>query len=122
MKIVISKCFGGFSLSTEGFELLLNLKGIAYEKKDRELDADSLIKTDFYEVGHAGDPEHYILEYDYFYDRSDPDLIAVVEKLGDKANGFAAELKIVEIPDGVEYIVQEYDGIEWIAEKHRVWT
>lgn len=53
--------------------------------------------------------------------RSDPALIQAVEELGDAANGDYAELKIVEIPDGVEYTIEEYDGLEHVAEKHRTW-
>jgi hypothetical protein len=30
-------------------------------------------------------------------------------------------LEIVEIPDDVEYTIEEYDGLEHIAEKHRTW-
>ena len=33
-----------------------------------------------------------------------------------------SELKVVEIPDDVEYDIQEYDGNEWVAEKHRTWS
>ena len=51
--------------------------------------------------------------------RSDPKLIQVVGELGEAANGRFAELRIVEIPDGVEYEIEEYDGREWISEKHR---
>lgn len=53
--------------------------------------------------------------------RNDPKLIEVVEQLGDKANGANARLNIVEIPDDVDWIIQEYDGVEWVAEKHRTW-
>jgi hypothetical protein len=38
------------------------------------------------------------------------------------ANGLHANLKIVEIPGDIEWLVQEYDGAEWIAEKHRTWS
>ena len=31
-------------------------------------------------------------------------------------------LEIVEIPDGIAYEIEEYDGQEWIAEKHRRWS
>jgi len=54
-------------------------------------------------------------------DRNDPFLIQVVEELGDFANDRYAQLKIVEIPDDVDWCVQDYDGYEWIAEKHRTW-
>jgi hypothetical protein len=54
-------------------------------------------------------------------DRGDPKLVQVIEELGDAANGAHAQLAIVEIPDGVEYTVEEYDGSEHIAEAHRTW-
>ncbi len=54
-------------------------------------------------------------------ERNDPVLIQIVEELGEAANGGYAELKIVEIPDDVEWQIQEYDGIEWVAEVHRTW-
>lgn len=53
--------------------------------------------------------------------RTDPDLVAVVEALGEAANGNHAELRVVEIPDGIEYGIDEYDGIEQVAEAHRSW-
>lgn len=62
--------------------------------------------------------EIYSWEYEH---RTDPKLVAIVEKLGDKANGKYAELKVVEIPDGVDWTIEEYDGVEWVAEKHRTW-
>lgn len=54
--------------------------------------------------------------------RNDPDLVAVIEKLGKKANGNHAELGVLEIPDGVEWELYEYDGIESVEEKHRSWS
>ena len=53
--------------------------------------------------------------------RDDPKLIQVVEELGEKANGPCAELSIVEIPDGVKWEIDEYDGNETIHEVHRSW-
>jgi hypothetical protein len=55
------------------------------------------------------------------YERHDPNLIQVVEELGKAASGSCANIQIVEIPDGVEYVVSEYDGNEHIAEAHRTW-
>lgn len=53
--------------------------------------------------------------------RNDPKLVACVEKLGKEASGGFAQLKIVEIPDDVDWYVEDYDGLEWVAEKHRTW-
>ncbi len=55
-------------------------------------------------------------------DRTDPLLIKIVEELGEEANGRCAELKIVEIPDGTDWEIDQYDGLETIDEKHRSWS
>jgi len=59
--------------------------------------------------------------YKYNNDRTNPELIKVIKKLGKKANGTCADLKIVKIPNDIEWSIEEYDGIEWVAEKHRIW-
>ena len=92
MKIVINTCYGGFGLSELAQE--------EYLKKRPDT------KDTFYDKDVA---------------RTDPDLVDIVEKLGDKANGWAANLKVVEIPDGTQYVIDEYDGIESIHENHRSW-
>jgi hypothetical protein len=38
-----------------------------------------------------------------------------------KAGSRFACLKVVEIPDGVEWELNDYDGMEHIAEVHRTW-
>ena len=63
-----------------------------------------------------------VITYDFNIPRNNPVLVEVVEQLGEAANGDLAELKVVEIPDDVQWTVEEYDGAEWIAEKHRTWN
>lgn len=53
--------------------------------------------------------------------RTDEDLIKVVEELGEKANGDHARLRIVDIPDDLDYEIDDYDGIETLRETHRTW-
>lgn len=48
-----------------------------------------------------------------------PLLVQVVEELGDRAGGPCACLKVVEIPADVKWTIEEYDGLEWVAEAHR---
>ena len=53
--------------------------------------------------------------------RDDLELISVVEKLGSAASGHGTALKIVDIPDDVEWEIVKYYGREVIQEKHRTW-
>jgi len=59
--------------------------------------------------------------YDFVIKRDDPILVKIVEELGEDASDRLANLKVVEIPDDVVWGIEEYDGNEWIAEKHRTW-
>jgi hypothetical protein len=60
-------------------------------------------------------------EYRWEIRRDDPVLVHVVEELGIKACGAYAVLKVVEIPDGVNWQIDEHDGNEWVSETHRTW-
>ena len=118
MKIAINQCYGGFSLSATGFKHYLDLKGIKYgtcktQWQWREDDED------FYHDGHVGESDHYLSDRDI--PRDDPALIQTIEQLGNKANGFCAALTVIEIPDDVQWQIDEYDGHEWVAEQHRTW-
>ena len=53
--------------------------------------------------------------------RTDPILIEVVETLGKEANGDCAKLRVIDIPDSIDYEITEYDGVESIAERHQTW-
>ena len=92
MKVVINDCYGGFGLSDAALE----------EYKGRR----DITDPDF-----------------YYYDipRDCPVLVAMVEEQGTAINGNYSELKVVEIPDDVNWYIEEYDGTEWVAERHRTW-
>jgi hypothetical protein len=91
-RVVINTCHGGFGLST------------AAESKYREL--AGITDPGFYSRRIPRDDEH---------------LIAVVELMGSEASNKYSELKIVDVPDDVNWYVEEYDGKEWVAERHRTW-
>jgi hypothetical protein len=117
-RVAINRCFGGFGISDEAFEKLLGRKGIAFDKVENE---SKLMGATYYQAGHAGDDDYYIGEYDYYNDRSDADLIAIIEEMGESANSWASKLSIVEIPDDVKWHIHDYDGMEHVAENHRTW-
>ncbi len=120
MKIAINRCFGGFDISNMAFEKLLNRKGIAFDRIEKENSA--FLNASYYEAGHAGSKEHYLSAYEFYNDRSDSDLIAVLEEMGDAANSCVSKIAIVNIPDDVKWHIHEYDGVEHVAEDHRTWS
>jgi len=44
-------------------------------------------------------------------ERHDPDLVAIVEELGEKADGYSSRLKVIDIGDE-KYHINNYDGVE----------
>lgn len=119
-KVAINRCFGGFGLSDEAFEKLLDRKGIAFEKVFQQ--SQRFLGDSYYKAGHVGDGEHYLSDYSFYGDRSDPDLIAVIEEMKEEANNWAADIAIVEVPVDVKWHIHEYDGLEHVAEDHRTWS
>lgn len=121
-KVVINVRHGGFGLSDDAVERWAELKGIKLSGRQKGRFGGS-----HWFIDDIHDDEHYFSTYsickyaDLNGSRSDPILIQVVEEMGESANGWAADLKIVEIPDDVEWTIEEYDGTEWVAEKHRTW-
>jgi hypothetical protein len=113
--IVINNCHGGFGLSWDAQIAYLDRAGIAYTLDDRES------RDDTRRFGQ----EIKLANGDNWYDREiardDPVLINVVREMGTTANGNFAKLKIVKIPGNIEWTIDEYDGQEWVAEKHRTW-
>ena len=59
--------------------------------------------------------------YAYEDDRTNPKLIECVETLGERASGRCASLTVVEIPDNVDWYIDDYDGSESIEEVHNSW-
>ena len=114
MKVVINSSYGAFGLSDEAHILYAKLKGY------------NLIKAECfgYQTFFKNEVKDENLVDDWTFDRNDPDLVQVVETLGEKAGqGKYIKLKVVEIPDDVEWYIdnREQGGGEFIAEEHRTW-
>jgi arginine/lysine/ornithine decarboxylase len=120
MKVAINCCYGGFGLSDAAFEKLLERKGIEFEKSAE--DSHSLGITHYYRKGMVDKDDGYLSHRDFTRDRGDTDLITIIEEMGvEQASSKYAEIKIVEIPNDVNWHIGEYDGIEHVAENHRTW-
>ena len=155
MKLVKNVCYGGFSLSPKGVKRYAELKGkdcyffkIDYKDMDKRYipitleEAEKEMMWFAYSVPNPQDFNLNVADDDGLYksaneraekisldirtsDRTDPDLIKVVEELGGEhrkgASGRFAKLKIVEIPDGLDWEIDDDDGWETIREKAKKW-
>lgn len=109
MKVVINKRYGGFSISKEAAQFMAkrgNKQAKAELKEDK--------KGKWYGYGSSKD-------FHIGYNRTDPDLVAAVETLKEKANGSSAKLVVVDIPEDIKWEITDYDGIEKVEELHRIW-
>jgi len=114
-KIVINSCYGGFGLSREAILKYLELAGIEYTfEPQQDRDTQNRLGSKIMVNG-----KQFI---DHTIPRDDPALVSVVNQLADKANDAHAELKVVEIPADVKWQIDEEDGKEWVAERHRTWS
>ena len=153
MKVVINKCYGGFSLSKKAVARLAELQGrkayfFTHEPGNINKHIPVTVESDeglFFSAFDIPNPDEVIAEPENWhqlsqqekeahnklyethslssrdYERHDPLLVQVVEELGKEANGPCASLKIVEVPDNVEWEIDDYDGQEHIAQKHATW-
>ena len=94
-KIVLNASYGGFSLSKTVKKQYRAVNGIVSKADER-------------------------WKFTHKVERDDPSLIQIIESVGlDKAAGARMTLRIAEIPDDVSsWSIVEYDGVEWVAEKH----
>ncbi|MBC2037906.1 hypothetical protein [Listeria marthii] len=140
MKIILNKCFGGFTLSHIAFLHLCELKRIdvhAYLVKENEgtfqfkkIDkwyktSNNLsehiryLKNELPKLELSLQENHNFLEYVNLdldgANRADLDLIRTVEIFGGAANTIYSKLTVVEIPDGNDFIIHEYDGFESVV-------
>jgi hypothetical protein len=130
MKVVINTCYGGFGISTECAKRYFELKGLTvYEMPSSFCTQYLLVPLEEFEVQYELDKKNSYYEKSnamcfsfYNIERDDPFLIQAVEELGEEASDRYSELRIVEIPDGIDYTIEDYDGKEWIAETHRTWS
>jgi hypothetical protein len=106
VKIAINRDYGHFEISDEAYSFIAKHKGWQHACDDY-------------------DHNYWVGGGDYLYasdlDRNDPILIQCIETLGESVNSIYSDIKIVEVPSDVDWYVDDYDGVEWVAERHRTW-
>jgi len=108
IKVVINANYGGFSLSGEAYAIIAKVNGWTRCTND-------------YGYDYLMDEKGNRLDY-WKIPRDNPGLIEAVETLGSEgAGGDFSTLKIVEVPEDINWYIADYDGNEWVAERHRTW-
>ena len=112
--VVINNRHGRFGLSRDAQIAWLQRSKIPY----------TLIARDDRHSDQRWGP-HIIVNQRHWYDnmipRDDPVLVDLVKELGKDACNTDSSLQVVRIPADVEWVIEEYDGKEWISEVHRTW-
>lgn len=136
-KIVVNRCYGGFGLSEAAMKLYAAKKGIELfpscsdgmwewwtvppGKRDPLCDQKDFHSWPMEKRQQSNKAVGDSRIFDFDIPRDDAALVAVVEELGHEANGETAKLEVVEIPDDVEWVISDYDGMEKVEEAHRSW-
>jgi len=115
MKVVINDKIGGFGLSKLAYQKLIEKGWIIgidlFEDDNTFLEREYGKYSFYYDKGNRSEK----------YYRTHKDVINIVEELGSLSWGPHASLKIIEIPDDIEWEIHG-NGVEWVAEKHRCWS
>lgn len=136
-KVILNKCYGGFDVSKEAYMLYAKKKGLTlylYESEFinkkfiyKKINNDDSIFRHYFTKDMGDNIEISNEDYEKYClylrneHREDPVLIEVIEELGEKANGRFGNLKIVEIPDDLDYVIDEYYGIEILHQRVQEW-
>ncbi len=131
-KIVYNACHGGFGLSEAAMYRYAQIKGLTLypetehglttywtvpeDERTGILEGDDWYSASMEERIASNKRHGELTVYDRDIPRYDPALAQVVEELGEAANGHCAKLRIEEIPTGGRYRIEEYDGLESIAQ------
>ena len=129
MKYAINQCFGGFGLSQEAYQWLIDNKNWkVYTKITNPMyksDCDKLIEDGYklflmdIQLGFplCGPVTCLLSVYELSF-RSNPDVIECIENLKEKANSRFADIKIIETDNDVNNLeIHEYDGNETLQTK-----
>lgn len=100
-KVVYNACFGGFSVSDEAMDRMVELGCNLKMNPKYNPNSESMFSGKYLCLGYVECPRHH------------PILVQVVEELGERASGSCANLKIAEI-EGL-YRIDEYDGNESVV-------
>jgi hypothetical protein len=111
-RIVINRSYDEFCISHQA---LIRLRDLGQQEALEENGSRA------YWPAAAGPREPSLNQHGKLIPRDDEHLVRVVEELGEAANGHAATLRIVTIPEDVKWMIIKTEGGELVSEAHRTW-
>ena len=136
MKVVINTCLGGFGLSNKAIKKYLELKQIPYWVYEFDYKSRDYKRTNVRNALKDDGQDNYtfcirdlgkrvdkipngvgVYSFKLSENRSDEILIKIVEELGKDSFGLFSDLKVINLPDNVEYDIEEDRGVEKIIIK-----
>lgn len=131
-KVILNKCYGGFGVSDKVYEEYTKAKGFKLFRY-KMIDINKYVFTDKdcgtlgteYSTEYLGKecsniPNSSFLYIDSSY-REDKILVEIVERLGKEANSDYSNLIVIEIPDDLDYVIDDYDGLETLHQRVQEW-
>jgi hypothetical protein len=115
MKVAINVCEGGFSLSDWAFEKLIDL---GWQVTDNPNEESDLLACHCPTREYCLSPKWETKKKEL---RTHPDIITVIEELQHDAETEFSKLKVIEIPDDINWVIEDCDGNEWVSEEHKTW-
>ena len=115
MKVIVNRCFGSQGWSEKAVRRMAELGYTTAKAVIENLD-------DFKRRGHLYLIDEYQLDTIPEPWRTDAIPVQVLEELGSsEASGTSAHMEVVEIPNGINWGIHDYDGQETVEEAHRRW-
>lgn len=137
MEVVLNRCFGWYRLSALAYIHIAEMlwKDVFFFKMPF-IDEIELLDNE-QAIKHTGRPLGCVYAFDrdirgikwstteyripdYKEDRTNPIIVETVKFLWVEASTYVSDLQVVTIPDGIDWEIQRYDGMESIVERHRV--
>ena len=135
-KIVVNRCYGGFGLSEKCVLLYAKKKGLQiyvdhdarhrYWLTPRIYRTDILSSQEWYDAtweerDASIEKERMAVFNEYKIKRDDKFLIEAIGELGVELAGDDTTLEIVEIPEDIDWEIDDCSGHEKVYDKNRVW-
>jgi len=119
-KVVYNACFGGFSIADKAIVWMRKQDADNWDEvteEDIEQADNATVSGEYYDGGSGPKKDHH----DVLRFPRDNRLLALVvvgeTEYEGPVSGQCADLRVAEVPDGVEWTIDEYDGSETVEQQ-----